>query len=71
MYIDFKMSKLKPHICHWLYKTWIQVSSKTNMISKESEQAWLLRAFDSEFKKQAMIENMEKPLFNNKNEEGV
>ena len=41
------------------------------MISKESEQAWLLRAFDSEFKKQAMIENMEKPLFNNKDEEGV
>jgi hypothetical protein len=32
--MDFKMSKLKPHLCHWLYKVWINVSSKTDIISK-------------------------------------
>ena len=71
VHIDFKMSKLKPHICHWLYKAWIHVSSKINMISKGWEQAGLLRAFDSEFQKQAMMDNMVKPLFNIKEEEGV
>ena len=71
VHIDFKMSKLKPHICHWLYKAWIHVSSKINMISKGWEQAGLLRAFDNEFQKQAMMDNMVKPLFNNKGEEGV
>ena len=28
VHIDFKMSKLKPHIRHWLYKALIHVSSK-------------------------------------------
>ena len=41
------------------------------MISKGWEQAGILRAFDSEFKKQAMMDNMVKPLFNIKGEEGV
>ena len=31
---DFKMSKLKPHLCHWHHKTWINVSSMTDMINK-------------------------------------
>ena len=69
MHIDFKMSKLKPHICHWFYKAWIHVSSKINMISKGWEHIGLLKAFDSEF--QAMMDNMVKPLFNIKGEEGV
>ena len=58
MHIDFKMSKLKPHICHWLYKAWIYVSSKINMISRGWEQAGLLRAFNREFQKQAMMDNI-------------
>ena len=39
------------------------------MISKRWEHVGLLRAFDSEFKKQAMMDNMVKPLFNIKEEE--
>jgi hypothetical protein len=71
VHIDFKMSKLKPHIYHWLYKTLIHVSNKINMISKRWEHAGLLRAFDSEFQKQTMMNNMVKPLFNIKGEEKV
>ena len=62
--MDFKMSKLKPHLCHWLYKAWINVSSKTDMISKGWTQIGLLRAFDNDFQKQAMLDNMVRPLFN-------
>ena len=32
--MDFKVSKLKPYLCHSFYKAWINVSSKSNMISK-------------------------------------
>ena len=40
------------------------------MSSKGWEQVALLRAFDRKFQKQAMMDNMVKPLFNIK-EEGV
>ena len=41
------------------------------MISKGWEHARLLRAFDNEFQKQVMMENMVKLLFNIKGEERV
>ena len=69
IHIDFKMSTLKPHICHWLFNAWKHVSSKTSMIRKGWEQAGLLRAFDTEFQKGTMLENMEKPLFSCRGEE--
>ena len=63
--MNFKMSKLKPHLCHWLYKAWINVSSITDMISKGWTQISLLRAFDNDFQKQTMLDNMVRSLFNN------
>ena len=56
--MNFKMSKLKPHLCRWIYKAWINVSSKTNMINKRWAQTILLRAFDNDFQKQVMLDNM-------------
>ena len=47
--MDCKMNKLKPHLCHWLYKIWSNVSSMTYMISKWWAQISLLKTFDNDF----------------------
>ena len=49
--MDFKMSKLKPHICEWLYVAWENVSNRNTMVLKGWEQIGFLYAFDKVFQK--------------------
>ena len=69
VHMDFKISKLKSHICEWLYVAWTNVSSRIAMVLKGWEQTGLLRAFDKEFQKQAMLDNIKTPLFKTIEEE--
>jgi hypothetical protein len=61
--IDTKMSILKPKICGWLFTAWYLLTSKQDMVKKGWNQTGLLRAFEPDFQKQAMIENISTPLF--------
>ena len=49
VHMDFKMSKLKPYICEWLFVAWKNVSSRIAMVFKRWEQTGLLYSFDKEF----------------------
>jgi hypothetical protein len=62
--VDMKISTLKPKVCEWLFITWIHLTSKLDMVKKGWSHTWLLRAFDLEFQKQAMVDNMKIPFFN-------
>jgi hypothetical protein len=61
--VDTKMSTLKPKVCGWLFRSWHQLTTKTEMVKKGWIHTGLLRAFEPEFQKQAMIENIKIPLF--------
>ena len=50
VHMDFKMSKLKPHICEWLYVPLTNVSSRIAMVLKGWEQTGLLRVLTKNFK---------------------
>ena len=63
--VDMKMSTLKPKVCEWLFTAWTHLTSKLDMVRKGWSHTALLRAFDTEFQKQAMVNNMKTPLFNN------
>ena len=63
VHMDFKISKLKPYICEWLYVVWTNVSSRITTVFKDLEQTGLLRTFDKEFQKQAMLDNIKISLF--------
>jgi hypothetical protein len=64
--VDFKMSTLKPRLCSWLFFAWLHISSKQDMVKKGWEKCGLLHSFDSDFQKEALLENMKTPLFNHK-----
>jgi hypothetical protein len=61
--VDTKMSILKPKISGWLFIALYHLSSKQDMVKKGWNQTGLLRAFEPEFQKEAMIENINTPLF--------
>ena len=61
--MDLKMSKLKAHICEWLYIAWKNISNRNTMVLKCWEQTGLLCAFDKVFQKQTMLDNIKAPLF--------
>ena len=61
--VDFKMSTLKPKLYLWLFLAWLHISSKQEMVLKGWEKCGLLRSFDSNFQRDAMVQNMEIPLF--------
>lgn len=50
MQMDFKICKLKPHLCHWFYKTWINILSMIDIISKWWAQTSMLKTFDNDLK---------------------
>jgi hypothetical protein len=62
--VDFKMSTLKPMVCGWLFTTWQHLTSQQDMVSKGWMHTGLLQAFNGDFQKEAMIQNMKTPLFN-------
>jgi hypothetical protein len=55
---------LKPKVCGWLFTSWHHLTTKTEMVKKGWTHTGLLRAFEPEFQKQAMIEDIKIPLFN-------
>jgi hypothetical protein len=61
--VDFKMSTLKPKLCSWLYSVWQHLTYKLLMVVKGWNKTGLLRAFDLNFQKQAMVDNIKTPLF--------
>jgi hypothetical protein len=61
--VDFKISTLKPKVCGWLFTAWQYLTSQRDMVSKGWKHIGLLQAFNGEFQKQAMIQNMKTPLF--------
>lgn len=32
--MDFKMQNLKPNICNWFYKAWLNVACQVDMVTK-------------------------------------
>jgi hypothetical protein len=46
-----------------LFTAWYLLTSKQDMVKKGWNQTGLLRAFEPDFQKQAMIENISTPLF--------
>jgi hypothetical protein len=60
---DTKMSTFKPKVCDWLFTTLYNLTTKFEMVKKEWHHTGLLRAFDTKFQKQAMIDNIKIPLF--------
>jgi hypothetical protein len=63
--MDMKMSTLKPKICGWLHKAWEHLTCKEDMVKKGWGHTGLLQAFQEDFQKQAMMENIKDPLFTN------
>jgi hypothetical protein len=61
--VDTKMSTLKPLICQWLFTAWHHITTKLDMVEKGWKHTGLLKAFEPEFKKQAMMDNIKTPLF--------
>ena len=61
--VDFKMSTSKPKVYRWLFTAWQHLTSQHDMVSKGWKHIGLLQAFNREFQKQAMIQNMKTPLF--------
>jgi hypothetical protein len=61
--VDFKMSTLKPLLCSWLFTSWLSICNKQEMVKVGWSKCGLLRSFDPEFQKDAMIQNMKTPLF--------
>jgi hypothetical protein len=61
--VDTKMSTLKPLICQWLFTAWHHLTTKLEMVKKGWKQTGLLKAFEPEFQKQAMMDNIKIPLF--------
>ena len=61
--VDFKMSILKPKLYSWLFSAWLHISSKQEMVQKGWEKCGLLCSFDSNFQRDAMVQNMQIPLF--------
>ena len=66
--MDMKMSTLKPKICGWLHKAWEHLTCKEEMVKKGWGHIGLLQAFQEDFQRQAMMENMKDPLFINMGE---
>jgi hypothetical protein len=63
VFLDFKMSAIKPLLCSWLHKAWLHVFEKQDMIVKGWRQAGLLRSFEKTFQIEAMKDNIRSPLF--------
>jgi hypothetical protein len=63
--VDMKMSTLKPKICGWLHKAWKHLTCKEDMVKKGWGHTGLLQAFQEDFQRQAMMENIKDPLFTN------
>ena len=61
--IDFKMSTLKPKLCSWLFSAWLHICNKQQMVQKRWEKCGLLCSFDSQFQRDAMVQNMQIPSF--------
>jgi hypothetical protein len=61
--VDTKMSTLKPLICQWLFTAWHHLTTKLDMVEKGWKHTGLLKAFEPEFQKQAMVDNIKTPLF--------
>jgi hypothetical protein len=61
--VDTKMSTLKPLICQWLFTAWHHLTTKLEMVEKGWKHIGLLKAFEPEFQKQAMVDNIKTPLF--------
>jgi hypothetical protein len=66
--VDMKMSTLKPKICGWLHKAWEHLTCKEEMVKKGWGHTGLLQAFQEDFQRQAMMENIKDPLFTNMGE---
>jgi hypothetical protein len=62
--VDLKMSTLRPKICGWLFTAWHNLTTRREMVKKGWSYTGLQRAFEPEFQKQAMIDNIKTPLFN-------
>lgn len=61
--MDFKIKTLKPNICDWLYKAWLNVVCQVDMVTKGWKQIGLLRSYESGFKKKTILENMKNSFF--------
>ena len=61
--VDFKMSTLKSKLCSWLFSAWLRISSKQEVVQKGWEKCGLLCSFDSNFQRDAMVQNIQVPLF--------
>jgi hypothetical protein len=66
--VDMKMSILKSKICGWVYKVWEHLTCKEDMVKKGWGHIGLLQAFQQDFQRQAMMENIKDPLFINMGE---
>jgi hypothetical protein len=67
--VDTKMSILKPQICGWLFTTWHHLTIKSDMVEKKWKHIGLLQAFETNFQKEAMIDNIKTPLFKSTEED--
>ena len=65
--VDFKMSTLKPKVCKWLFSTKQHLTLQCDMVSKGWKHTGLLQAFNGEFQKQIIIQNMKTPRFGSRN----
>jgi hypothetical protein len=61
--VDTKMSTLKPSICQWLFIAWRHLTTKLEMVERGWKHTGLPKAFEPEFQKQAMVDNIKTPLF--------
>jgi hypothetical protein len=60
---------LKPQICGWLFTAWHHLTIKSDMVKKGWKHTWLLQAFETNFQKEAMIDNIKTPLFKSTEED--
>jgi hypothetical protein len=67
--VDTKMSILKPRICGWLFTARHHLTIKSDMVKKRWKHTGLLQAFETNFQKEAMIDNIKTPLFKSTEED--
>jgi hypothetical protein len=65
------LSTLKPRLYFWLFLACLHISSKQETIKKGWEKCGLLFSLDSDFQKEAMLDNMKTPLFKQKVNEAM
>jgi hypothetical protein len=67
--VDTRMSILKPRLCGWLFTIWHNLTIRSDMVKKGWKHTGLLQAFETNFQKETMIDNIKTPLFKSTEED--